>query len=88
LKHLASIANPEFFRRQASRISTFGVPRYVTCFEDEGGELRIPRGLEEEARQILEAAGFTVTISRPRRKRPRIDVTFTGTLPICRCPSS
>lgn len=80
LKHVASIANPEFFRRQASRISTFGVPRYVTCFEDEDGELRIPRGLEDEARQILEDAGFTVTVSRPRKKRPRIDVTFTGTL--------
>ncbi len=80
LKHVASIANPEFFRRQASRISTFGVPRYVTCFEDEDGELRIPRGLEDEARQILEESGFTVTISRPRKKRPRIDVAFKGTL--------
>lgn len=80
LKHVASIANPEFFRRQASRISTFGIPRYVACFEQDDVELRIPRGLEDQARQVLEDVGFSVRVSRSRKKRQELDVAFTGAL--------
>lgn len=49
LKHAASVANPEFYRRQAQRFSTFGTPRLVTCFEHDDEELRVPRGLQDEA---------------------------------------
>ncbi len=59
LKHMASVANPEYYRRQAQRFSTFGVPRLVTCFEHDETELRIPRGLLDEAAGLLTDAGFT-----------------------------
>ncbi len=42
LKHAASVPNPEFFRKQAQRFSTFGTPRYVRCFEHDVDELRLP----------------------------------------------
>lgn len=60
LKHVASVSNPEFYRRQAQRFSTFGVPRLVTCFELDETELRIPRGLLDEAKAVLVDAGFAV----------------------------
>lgn len=80
LKHLASLHNPEFYRKQAMRVSTFGEPRVVVRFEDNGQELQIPRGLFEEARVRLELAGYTVRVRSSRRKRDAIEAKFEGEL--------
>jgi hypothetical protein len=61
LKHMASVPNPEFYRRQAQRFSTFGTPRLVTSFEHDEHELRLPRGLTDEAVALLADAGFQTT---------------------------
>ena len=80
LKHVASVSNPEFYRRQAQRFSTFGTPRLVTCFEHDDSELRLPRGLFDEATNTLRDAGFTVeTVIDAKGVKP-IDVTFDGEL--------
>jgi hypothetical protein len=46
LKHAASFHNPEFYRRQNQRFSTFNTPRLVCCFDDTDPDwLALPRGL-------------------------------------------
>src|SRR5699024_5337002 len=80
LKHMASIANPEFYRKQAMRVSTFGEPRVVVRFVDDGRELTIARGLFDEARTRLELAGFRVRIRSSRRKRESIEAEFLAEL--------
>lgn len=80
LKHMASVANPEYYRRQAQRFSTFGVPRLVTCFEHDETELRIPRGLLDEAAGLLTDAGFTVGVSDEFAGVGTVDVAFAGEL--------
>ncbi|MBC7305690.1 MAG: DEAD/DEAH box helicase family protein [Dietzia sp.] len=79
-KHRASISNPEFYRRQAQRFSTFGVPRIVTCFEHDQHELRLPRGLADETRQLLKSGGAKVTIRNKVRRPRKLDLQFTGRL--------
>lgn len=80
LKHLASVSNPEFYRRQAQRLSTFGIPRLVTCFEHDETELRIPRGLCDEAESLLTDAGFVVEVRTDSPASGRIDLRFEGEL--------
>lgn len=80
LKHRASLANPEFYRRQAQRFSTFGVPRVVTCFEHESSELRLPRGLADEVRQLLTSADAKVAIKHHGPRRRKQGIAFTGEL--------
>ncbi len=80
LKHAASVSNPEFYRRQAQRFSTFGIPRLVRCFEHDERELRLPRGLLDETISVLADAGFTVELSIDIAAPASIDVTFTGEL--------
>jgi superfamily II DNA or RNA helicase len=80
LKHMASVANPEYYRRQAQRFSTFGVPRLVTCFEHDEGELRIPRGLLDEATGLLHEAGFEVDVRDDVASVDTVELTFTGEL--------
>lgn len=80
LKHAASVSNPEFYRKQAQRFSTFGTPRLVTCFEHDDAELRLPRGLLDEARGVLSDAGFVVEVQEDSDAPAAIDVRFTGEL--------
>ncbi len=80
LKHAASVSNPEFYRRQAQRFSTFGTPRLVTCFEHDADELRLPRGLLDEATGVLADAGFRVDVAVDVAAHSSIDVAFTGEL--------
>lgn len=80
LKHASSVSNPEFYRRQAQRFSTYGVPRLVTCFEHDERELRLPRGLLDEATSVLSDAGFQVETTTTARELEVIDLDFTGQL--------
>lgn len=80
LKHMASVANPEFYRRQAQRFSTFGTPRLVTAFEHDEYELRLPRGLVDEAVSLMKEAGFGVKVTTTTASPPQLDVAFAGEL--------
>ncbi|MEX5297492.1 DEAD/DEAH box helicase family protein [Kocuria sp. CPCC 205292] len=80
LKHMASVPNPEFYRKQAQRFSTFGTPRLVTSFEHDENELRLPRGLTDEAVALLREAGFRVTISTSSETHKHLELAFVGDL--------
>lgn len=80
LKHMASEPNPEFYRRQAQRFSTFGTPRLVTSFEHDEHELRLPRGLADEAAALLADAGFQTTTETAATANGRLELSFAGQL--------
>lgn len=80
LKHLSSVQNPEFYRKQAQRFSTFGTPRFVVCFEEDDTTLRLPRGLLGVARTAIDAAGLKSTVSDRLPVHPSTDHEFQGTL--------
>ncbi|MFX8860566.1 hypothetical protein ABTM70_20970, partial [Acinetobacter baumannii] len=44
LKRLATFSNPRFFKAQAMRFSTTGIPRHRCCARLEGQYLSLPRG--------------------------------------------
>ena len=80
LKHIASLSNPEFFRRQAQRFSTLGTPRYVYCFEHDDTHLRLPRGLLDEVLHTMGSAKITVDVTNTIPKPYSVALTFRGTL--------
>lgn len=80
LKHLACQANPEFYRRQSQRMSTYGFPRLVQCFTQTSEELLLPRGVTDEAARLLGTAGFKVKVSYPPRPATTLGLTFQGEL--------
>ena len=80
LKHMASVPNPEFYRKQAQRFSTFGTPRLVTGFEHDEHELRLPRGLTDEAVALLGEAGFRVAIGTSSETHKHLELAFVGDL--------
>jgi superfamily II DNA or RNA helicase len=80
LKHIASLPNPEFFRKQAQRFSTFGTPRYVYCFEQDDTHLRLPRGLLDAVRRTMDGAKIKVDVTNTIPETPAIALTFRGNL--------
>ena len=81
LKHAASLHNPEFHRRQAQRYSTFATPRFVCCFDDtDPYTLRVPRGITDEATELVRTAGGDLEVTHAAAKHEPIKAGFTGTL--------
>ncbi len=89
LKHAASFHNPEFYRRQNQRFTTFFTPRLVCCFDDTDPDwLAMPRGLRDEAAALVAAASGTLKIRPARRRRPRSSPASPASSPKSSTPRS
>jgi superfamily II DNA or RNA helicase len=80
LIRLAAFQNPEFYRAQAMRFSTFGKPRIISCCEDFPKHLGLPRGCLEELLDLFESLMVDVTLVDQRFGGIPIDLEFHGTL--------
>jgi superfamily II DNA or RNA helicase len=80
LLRLAAFQNPEFYKAQAMRISTYGKPRVVACAEDHSHHIALPRGCLEDAQRALGSLGVRVAIRDERSVGRTLDVAFRGEL--------
>jgi|WetSurMetagenome_2_1015567.scaffolds.fasta_scaffold00048_10 superfamily II DNA or RNA helicase len=81
LKRLATFANPEFFKAQNMRFSTWNIPRYICCAELLGNRLCLPRGLLSSCMDLLSKAGSKVTFVDNRKcSFTNIQSSFSGKL--------
>ncbi|OIQ79445.1 type III restriction enzyme, res subunit [mine drainage metagenome] len=76
----AAFQNPEFYKTQKMRRSTFGIPRIIGCAEDFSKHIALPRGRVDEAILLMETLGIDVKIRDERFKGDTIDVSFQGEL--------
>ena len=80
LVRLAAFQNPEFYKAQALRLSTFGKPRIISCAEDHPLHLALPRGILEETTDLLSKAGIRIRLDDQRFSGTPLDVEFSGIL--------
>ena len=80
LHRLAAFQNPEFYRAQAMRLSTFGKPRVIRCAEEFPTHVALPRGCLGEITTLLESHKVAVELDDQRFAGQPIDVTFYGQL--------
>ena len=80
LKHLGSVANPEFYEKQRMRFSTWNTPRFITCYAEDLEWLHLPRGLTERVVELLDTLGSLLDLDDRRSNPDPIDVHFTGAL--------
>jgi superfamily II DNA or RNA helicase len=80
LRHTATLHNPEFYRRQQQRYSTFGTPRFVACYDTDGAELRLPRGLVDKATRVLASARVKLDVVTDNPEPEPVALRFVGTL--------
>lgn len=80
LIRLAAFQNPEFYRAQAMRFSTFGKPRVISCCEDFPKHLGLPRGCLDELLDLFESLKVDVALVDQRFGGIPVDLEFHGTL--------
>jgi superfamily II DNA or RNA helicase len=80
LKQLAAFQNPEFYKRQNMRLSTFLTPRVISCSEILDDYLSIPRGCLEDIACLLDEYSVKVDIKDKRTAGKKTKFKFFGEL--------
>jgi superfamily II DNA or RNA helicase len=80
INRLAAFQNPEFYKAQAMRLSTFGKPRIISCCEEYSKHLALPRGCQEELFQVLGELKIKTKMINERVTGDPLFLNFQGTL--------
>lgn len=80
LVRLAAFQNPEFYRAQAMRFSTFDKPRIISCAEDYPKHIGLPRGCVDEVIDLLETNDIKPEIIDERFSGQPVTIEFQGEL--------
>ncbi|MGA7221490.1 MAG: DEAD/DEAH box helicase family protein [Candidatus Acidiferrales bacterium] len=80
LIRIAAFQNPEFYRAQAMRLSTYGKPRVISCSEDFPEHIGLPRGCIDEVLAVFRFQGVNVALQDERTLGREIEVSFNAEL--------
>ena len=80
LKRIASFRNPEFYSKQALRLSTYQTPRIISCADIDYEYLALPRGCEDAVITLLREKGVPYQIEEKSNHGKPISVQFNGVL--------
>ena len=80
LKHLASLHNPLFYQRQKLRLSTFRIPRFIKCYDEDASHLHLPRGVIEDVNRLCAASDSALVVVDARPHPQPLTFTFSGQL--------
>jgi fermentation-respiration switch protein FrsA (DUF1100 family) len=80
LIRIAAFQNPEFYKAQSMRLSTYGKPRVISCSEVFPEHLGLPRGCMEEVVRVFKSHHIDVQVHDERTEGRQIDVSFHGEL--------
>ena len=80
LRRIASFRNPEFYSKQALRLSTYQTPRIISCAELTEEFLALPRGCEDAVTTLLKEKNVTYRFEDKTNHGRPISVHFNGEL--------
>ncbi len=87
IRELAAFQNPAFFKNQTMGLSNFACSRYIYLGRDEGGYIRIPRGVLEDVTAKCDKAGIAYHMQDVRCGGNAIRVSFQGQLKESQIPA-
>ena len=79
-KRMAAFHNPEFYAKQGMRLSTYDIPRIISCSELQDNYLAVPRGCEDGVIETLKTNDVKYIIEDKTCRGREIDVSFKGEL--------
>ena len=71
IKRIASFKNPEFYARQGMRLSTYNVPRIISCADIWEDYIALPRGCEDAVTGLLENKQICYRIEDETNHEPK-----------------
>src|ERR1019366_5818584 len=78
LLRLAAFQNPEFYKAQAMRLSTYDKPRVIACGQEFPQHIAVPRGCLKETLALLEAHKIRPEVRDERYAGTPIKADFRG----------
>ena len=80
LIRLAAFQNPEFYKAQAMRLSTWDKQRVIGCAESYPNYIALPRGCLDPASELLRDNGIRCDLKDERFPGQPLNAAFAGTL--------
>lgn len=80
IRRLAAFQNPEFYKRQALRLSTASTPRVILCAQETAERILLPRGCLPALEELLRAGGVELVLEERRVEGAPLEVRFHGEL--------
>ncbi|HEY0589384.1 MAG TPA: DEAD/DEAH box helicase family protein [Pseudoduganella sp.] len=80
LIRVAAFQNPDFYKAQAMRMSTWNIPRIIGRAEDRKKHLALPRGCIGDVRALLQANKIELRLDDVRSMGQPLNMPFTGML--------
>ena len=80
IKRLAAFQNPEFYKKQRMRLSTALTPRVISCAEERGRHIGLPRGCGSDLEALLREHGVALDVEDRRESGETLPVAFHGEL--------
>ena len=80
LLRLAAFQNPEFYKAQSLRLSTYDKPRVISCGDDLLKYVAVPRGCLDDLISLLEDHSIRPVVRDERVSDEPVDVCFHGEL--------
>ncbi len=80
IKKIAAFQNPEFYKAQRMRLSTYAEPRIISCYEQFPKYIGLPRGCEKKLLALLQHYHIKTTTRFEVQEGRRIDFDFHGNL--------
>jgi hypothetical protein len=80
LLRLAAFQNPEFYKAQAMRFSTYDKPRVIACGQEFAQHIAVPRGCLKETLALLDAHKIRPEVRDERYAGTAIEAEFQGQL--------
>ncbi len=78
LRRIASFRNPEFYSKQALRLSTYQTPRIISCADLTDEYLALPRGCEDAITTLLKEKNVAYRLEDKTNQGRAISVHFSG----------
>lgn len=80
LKRLAAFKNPEFYSKQAMRLSVRNVPRVISCADITEDYLALPRGCEDDVTKLLQDRLIPYFVQDETNPGSSVKIEFRGVL--------
>jgi len=80
INRLAAFQNPQFYEKQAMRLSTARTPRIISCAEDLPGHIGLPRGCWAALDALLQTHSIEPDIDDQRTEGEPLALQFHGKL--------
>jgi superfamily II DNA or RNA helicase len=80
MKQLALLHNPLFYEREKLRLSTWRIPRFIRCYEEDASHIHLPRGTLEEIKDLTKGSGSELFLVDDRPVPEKLSLKFKGSL--------